>query len=236
MDEVLHQATRLAARSANARLKDSFYSILWGSVALSTAAHFVLISSATFGAGPDYGIASGPEMEQVELRRQFELPPPPAAVQRPAVPVISTSADVDPDLTIAAVTFAENPVNMLPPAPSTMLEQPSLEDQPTFTPYEVKPEVRNAAELQKLLEKSYPATFREAGVGGRVVLWVFIDEKGAVRNTRIVTSSGFAELDEVAQGILRDYARFSPAYNRDERVPVWIQMPVDFEARAAMQP
>lgn len=230
MGEVLQQATRLAARSANARLKDSFYPIFWGSIAASTAAHFVLISTANFGNGLDYGIHSGPEMEQVEVRQEYELPPPPAAVQRPAIPVLSTSADVDPDLTIAAVTFQENPVEMLPPPPTTEVEKSSLEDQPVFTPYEVKPELKNGKDLQKMLERSYPAVYRNAGIGGRVVLWVFIDEQGEVRNTKVVSSSGYGDLDVVAQGILRDNARFSPAFNRDERVPVWIQMPVDFEA------
>ena len=52
-----------------------------------------------------------------------------------------------------------------------------------------------------------------------------------MRNTRVVSSSGFTELDQVAERVMSEAARFSPAYNRDTRVPVWIQMPVTFEAR-----
>src|SRR5690606_19222752 len=83
-----------------------------------------------------------------------------------------------------------------------------------------------------LLEKSYPALYRNAGIGGKAVLWVVIDEAGAVRNTRVVTSTGFPELDDVAERILRDRAHFTPAYNRDQRVPVWIQIPVEVSATA----
>lgn len=231
MDGAMEHTARLAVRTANARLKDAFYPILWGSITLSTAAHFAFLSNATFRAGGDYGIHSAPEMEQVDVRREFELPPPPADLARPAVPILSTRADVDPDLTIAAVTFQENPVEFLPPPPTTSVESVTLAEQPTFTPYEVKPELTNAREMQSLLEKSYPAVYRNAGIGGKAVLWVFIDEKGEVRNTRVVTSTGFPELDAVAEGLLRERARFTPAYNRDQRVPVWIQIPIEFSTR-----
>lgn len=231
MAGALERTARVAARTANDRLKDAFAPLLWGSVAVSAAAHYVVLSTGSFGGLPDYSIRSTPEMAQVEVRQEYELPPPPREFQRPAVPVISASADIDPDITIAEVTFEENPVELLPPPPTAEVEGTSLEEAPAFTPYEVKPELNNADEMRRLLEQNYPAVFRNAGIGGRVILWVFIDAQGEVRNTRVVTSSGYPELDAVAQGLLRDRARFSPAYNRDQRVPVWIQIPVDFETR-----
>jgi len=36
----------------------------------------------------------------------------------------------------------------------------------------------------------------------------------------------------VAERLLRDRAHFTPAYNRDQRVPVWIQIPVEFSSFA----
>ena len=57
------------------------------------------------------------------------------------------------------------------------------------------------------------------------------DETGAVRETRLITSSGHDSLDRLAQDLMRETARFSPALNRDQRVPVWIQLPVTFQTR-----
>jgi TonB family protein len=232
MAGVLEHTSHLAVRTAHARLKDAFYPILFGSIALSAGAHFVLLSYGTFSGVGDYSIHSGPDLEQVEVRREFELPPPPAEFARPAVPVISARADIDPDITIAAVTFEENPVEELP-RPPTDVPGSVLEEQPVFTPYEVKPELRNGPEMRKLLEHQYPRLFRDAGIGGKVVLWVLIDEQGEVRNTKVVTSTGYPELDGVAERLLRESARFTPAYNRDQRVPVWIQIPIEFISRPA---
>ena len=231
MAGAIHHATHLAVRTANDRLKDAFAPLVWGSIAVSAAAHFAVISSATFDGTGDYGIHSGPELTQVEIQREFEVPPPPEQIARPAVPVLSANMNISEDITIAAVTFEENPVEMLPPAPNHSVENTSLADQPTFTPYEVKPELKNPGEMQKLMQRNYPSIFRDAGIGGKVVLWVYIDENGTVKNTRVVSSTGYPELDAVAEGLLRDEARFTPAYNRDERVPVWIQIPVEFATR-----
>lgn len=141
---------------------------------------------------------------------------------------MSADASIDPDITIGSVLLRENPTLPLPapPAPRDV----DISAQPTFTPYEVKPELKNGAELQKLLERSYPLLLKQAGIGGVTTLWVFIDPAGVVRNTRVVQSSGYAELDRVAQEVVERSARFSRAFNRDERVAVWIQIPVTFQA------
>ncbi len=98
---------------------------------------------------------------------------------------------------------------------------------PTFTPYEVQPEIRNRSEFVTALEQNYPVPLRDAGIGGTVRLWVFIDESGTVANTQVVGPSEHPMLDEAALASVR-VLKFSPAMNRDERVPVWIQFPVTF--------
>ena len=136
--------------------------------------------------------------------------------------------NISEDITIGEVTFSENPVSDLPPPPTG--SGVDVSDQPTFTPYEVKPELRNRAEFARLLERRYPPMLRDAGIGGTVVLWVFIDEQGNVRNTRVTQGSGYDQLDEAARAVMTE-ARFTPALNRDQRVPVWIQLPVTFQTR-----
>lgn len=98
---------------------------------------------------------------------------------------------------------------------------------PAFTPYTVAPLLRNREEIASLLEKWYPRMMRDSGIGGRVLMWVFIDDKGQVRNTLVKRSSEFPEMDSAAVRVSWQM-RFRPAQNRDVRVPVWVELPVIF--------
>jgi TonB family protein len=228
MSRLYPTPVRGVAATANDRLKDGFAAHVAGSITLAAAVHFVAISYGSFSAIPDFRVAHTEAMEQVEVR-EYQLPPPPAAFQRPAIPVLSTRMDIDPAITISSTLLTDNPVTELPPPPTARAVD--LSEAPVFTPYEVKPELKNRAEFQRLLERRYPAMFKDAGIGGKVVLWIYIDESGTVRNSRVVESTGSEELDQVARGLMLEVAQFSPAYNRDQRVPVWIQIPVTFQAR-----
>lgn len=104
-------------------------------------------------------------------------------------------------------------------------------DGPTFTPFTVAPDVTNRAEVGRALEAEYPPLLRDAGVGGTTLLHFFIDAEGVVGDVRVAEGSGHPALDSAA---LRAAAvfRFTPAMNRNERVPVWIQLPITFQTRA----
>lgn len=220
------RAERFRGRKAYDPLRDAFAQYVWMAIAVSAALHFLLISRARFDVLGDYGVRPVDRIEQVELR-EYEIPPPPEAIQRPAIPVLSTRLDLSTEVTIGSVLLRDNPAHSLP-AP-TLGQTKDLSQEPAFTPYEVKPQLRNSAEVQRVLERSYPATYRNAGIGGTVLLWVFIDEGGEVRNTRIVEGCGYPDLDAIAEQLVREVARFTPAYNRDQRVAVWIQMPIIFQ-------
>jgi len=71
---------------------------------------------------------------------------------------------------------------------------------------------------------------REAGIGGTVVIHVFIDTEGQVQNVLVHESSGHPALDAAAGRVALQF-EFSPALNRDQQVPVWISLPITFEAR-----
>ena len=211
---------------ANDRLKNGFNRWFWGSLLAAALAHFGLIALFPEMTPEDMSIADQ-SIQQIEVLQEFEIPPPPEQIARPAVPVISTDINISDDITIGEVTFDENPVSDLPPPPTG--SGVNISDQPTFTPYEVRPELRNRTAFGQALERRYPPMLKDAGIGGQVVLWVFISESGAVQNTRVVTSSGYEQLDAVAEELMRDVAEFSPALNREQRVPVWVQLPVTFQ-------
>lgn len=101
---------------------------------------------------------------------------------------------------------------------------PALE--PTFTPYEVRPELRNPGELGRALDQSYAAAGGVPGRTAQAIVWVFVNENGMVGNTRLVRSSGNPALDRVVLDALRVSARFTPARDAGRRIAAWIQLPL----------
>ncbi|MYG22157.1 MAG: M56 family metallopeptidase, partial [Gemmatimonadetes bacterium] len=96
---------------------------------------------------------------------------------------------------------------------------------PRFTPYTVAPDRINDAEILRALEQEYPPLLRDAGIGGTVHVWFFIDERGVVRNQFVQESSGHQALDQAALRVAPIF-RFTPALNRDRAVPVWVTFPI----------
>jgi protein TonB len=106
-----------------------------------------------------------------------------------------------------------------------------VSDQPgAYVPVTVLPRLLNRAEVQRTMQRLYPAILLQAGIGGTAVVWLRLDEEGRVIDTQLKRTSGHAALDRAAEDVaLR--ARFSPAYNRDLRVRVWVELPVVFTAQ-----
>ncbi len=190
----------------------------------AVAAHFALFVLVPQFRAADLGMA-GEEMEAVTLPPEVRIPPPPEQIARPATPRVA-EVDVSEDVTIAPTTFETNPVENLPPPPSGG----SPSDRPSFIPYDTPPRLQNPAEVQSALQRYYPQSLKNAGVGGRIVLWVYVDENGQVTNSQVKESSGHSALDEAAKRVAAQM-EFSPAMNRDKRTAVWVAQPITFEVR-----
>jgi protein TonB len=215
-----------AAVTANDRLKSSFASWFWGSMIAATLIHFGAFAFWPELTAEDFSVTSA-ELESIELPPEIEIPPPPQAISRPATPVIA-EATIDEDITIEMTDFESNPVEDLPPPPEEA--GTDLSAQPTFTPFTVAPEIQNRNEVIRAMEREYPPLLRDAGIGGTVRVYFFIDEGGRVQDTRIDQSSGHQALDQAALNVAEVY-QFSPALNRDQRVPVWVSFPITFQVR-----
>lgn len=213
--------------TANEKFKKSFGTWFWGSMILATLMHFFVFFFWPEMTAADYSYEAD-EITAIELPPEIEIPPPPEAIARPATPVIA-SADISEDITIAPTTFQDNPVEALPPPP-TETTTTDLSEAPTFTPFTVKPDVKNRDELARAMEREYPPLLRDAGIGGTVIVHFFIDEQGVVQNALVAESSGHKALDEAALKVA-PMIRFTPALNRDKRVAVWIQLPITFNTR-----
>ena len=120
-----------------------------------------------------------------------------------------------------------------PPADSEAPQEASLASlmqEPTFTPYTVRPDLSNEREVQRAMEREYPPILREAGIGGTVNVQFFIDAEGVVQRVLVAEPSGHEALDSAALRVARVF-RFNPARDDDEPIPVWIAIPLTFQTR-----
>jgi TonB family protein len=208
---------------ANERFKRSWTRRVAAGVVLAAVAHFVLF--AWFPELRADSLRNGAEeIALIELPPEVTVPPPPSKIARPARPVPS-DVPLDPSATIPPTTFEAHPPGLAPPPARSGAEGP-----PRYIAREVNPALLNGAELARLLQEQYPPMLEEAGIGGRVVLWVFVDATGAPVRAEIRTSSGYPALDRVALEVV-PRMRFAPAMNRDRPVGVWTAQPVDFRVR-----
>lgn len=199
-------------------------SSVWTQIGLLAAVmlHFGLFVLVRPFEAADLG-TTAEELEAVTLPPEVRIPPPPEQIARPATPRVA-EVDVAEDVTIAPTTFETNPVENLPPPPSGG----SPADRPSFIPYDTPPTMRNRGEVQQLLQRYYPRNLKDAGIGGRVELWLYVNEQGTVEKSEVKTSSGNNLLDDAAQRVASEM-RFTPAKNRDKVTAVWVSQWVTFE-------
>jgi protein TonB len=190
----------------------------------------------------------GPEEEEeettyVELVEEVPVPPPP-----PPPPPPQLTPEMPNVVTISQIEMPTVILDNIPAPQAVVFDRAALSsgtgtvvqraesrdstvanpDNPSFTPMTVRPQLTNIEEVQRVLMREYPAVLRDAGIGGAPVLWLFIGTNGVVENTRVYESSGFEALDAAAANVAA-VMRFSPAYNRDQIVPVWVQIPIRFQ-------
>ena len=156
-------------------------------------------------------------IEQIDIPQteQFDRPPPPA---RPSVPVESESEDIADDVTLEEFSLDEFDAWDAPPTPP---EGPRVK----FIPYDDPP-----VPLRPIKPK-YPEIAQEAGIEGTVVVQVFVDARGRVKETVILKGIPNTGLDEAATQAIR-LVRFKPARQRERAVGVWISIPVNFRLKS----
>ncbi len=213
--------------TANDRLKKTYSSRIWTSLILATGFHLAVFTLWPELTAQDFAFDSR-ELEAIELPPEIEIPPEPEAISRPQRPVIA-DAEIDTDITMGLTSLDAYEPEDLPPPPEVSGTS-GLAETPVFTPMTVRPGIKNRAEVQRALEREYPALLRDAGIGGQVLVWFFINEEGLVRQTRIHKGSGHNALDDAALKVA-EVIRFTPALNRDRQVPVWISLPITFTIR-----
>lgn len=90
--------------------------------------------------------------------------------------------------------------------------------------------VRIVHQLNPQIREMNEAFARAQMAGGTTHLDIFIDREGHVQNAVVKKTSGNGDLDGHALQIAR-MMRFSPAFNDDQPVEVWLEVPFKFVAR-----
>lgn len=72
--------------------------------------------------------------------------------------------------------------------------------------------------MTRIVEGKYPSVLQDAGIGGRVQVWAFIDARGVVTRAQVKGSSGYEKLDEAAVAAVREF-EFLPALLMDRTCP-----------------
>ena len=153
-------------------------------------------------------------IENIPQTQQIEKPPPPA---RPSVPVESEDEDIADDLTIEETDLDSFEAWDAPPPPP---EGPRVK----FIPYDDPPHPLSS------IRPVYPEIAQEAGIEGTVVVQVFVDKKGRVKDTLVLKGIPNTGLDEAAVTAIKK-TRFRPAKQRERAVGVWISIPVNFRLK-----
>ena len=148
-----------------------------------------------------------------EKKKVLETPPPSTQVSDPpkremAVPVEETFEPF-PDIPEDIEVEKETKIASIPPVKQVREARPAYKDNP---------------------RPQYPKRARRRGHEGTVVLEVLVDGNGRVKDLRIITSSGHSVLDKAAMKSVNGWL-FEPGMVGDEKVEMWVRVPVRFELR-----
>lgn len=158
--------------------------------------------------------------------------PAPPSPSRPLPPPPSLKVPTPPPLTLPLIAPEPTPtpsplvaVAVAPPPPAPVA--PAADPAP---PAAAAPRMLPAAAVQFLVPPApvYSRISAKMRESGQALVRVFIDEAGMPRNVQLVTSTGFARLDDAALTAVRN-ARFKPYLENGVAVAGWASIPIEFE-------
>jgi protein TonB len=171
------------------------------------------------GTGPDSLIVITPEPTRQTAK---ERPP-----VRPVIPI-----SMKPDEILEEESGTDTMIFGWfehPPLPSLFEKRVVEEEAEVFIPYDKEPSViGGTAFIQKHLK--YPELARQAGVEGKVVVRLTIDEKGQMVDAVVMEDEAGVGFGRAALAVLQQ-CRFTPAMQRDRPVKVSVSIPIYFRLK-----
>jgi len=206
--------------SANFRFKQKYGKYFLIAVIISLVSHIAIIL-ATPAISTDIQVHDDVTMESIELPPEVMIPPPPKALAKPSIPIEATE-EIEEDITIEETT---------PPPPDLIPEVPQVEEKDEGEEFllvaEVMPKIKFMPPKPKM-----PSYIARARVSVVTKIEFFVTKTGDVdpNRTKIVVSSGYPELDEIAVEWAKKM-KFHPALNRGEPVPVRMAIPIQWKSK-----
>jgi len=186
-----------------------------------------------------------PPTRMVHIMKYTDLGPPPsiqsanipppvsvtAPVAKPTVgaPVPVPDAEVSPEQTIASQTEMQQQVSPVSEGTGTdnnvTIEQDiKIDDEgppADFVPYEKEPQI------VKKVEPKYPDLAMRANLEGKVIVKIWVDKEGKVKQVVILKSDNDV-FNEPAVEAAKQFV-FTPAYMNNGPVAVWVSFPFRFK-------
>ena len=125
---------------------------------------------------------------------------------------------------------APPPPEPVPPEPAPVAVAAPVAPVAPPPPAPAPPRNLSASSVQYLepLQVEYPRLSKRLGETGVVMLRIFIDEAGRVRDVQVSRTSGHPRLDDAAMAAVQK-ARFKPPSENGQAVSGYAQVPVDFQ-------
>jgi len=166
------------------------------------------------------------ELEDIPETVQLKKPPPP---QRPQIPIATESEDIPEDVTILDTELdLTAPPPPPPPPPGARQRQ---EESPIFMAWEEAPELIRSTQIKP----DYPSIARKAGVEGKVLLTIVIDEEGNVIKADVVFASPAGIFEDAAIKAILQW-KYKPAKQRDKPIKVAMGYTMEFTLKERIPP
>ncbi len=161
-------------------------------------------------------------LEDIPETVQLKKPPPP---QRPQIPIATESEDIPEDVTIMDTELdLDAPPPPPPPPPGARQRK---EESPVFMAWEEAPELIRSTQVKP----DYPSIARKAGVEGKVLLQIVIDEEGNVIKADVVFASPAGIFEDAAIKAIMQW-KYKPAKQRDKAIKVAMGYTMEFTLKA----
>lgn len=152
------------------------------------------------------------------------MPAPLPQKAPPPLPAPMRSAPPSPEPATFVVPVQPAPQPPTPPAEPAPAPAPPA---PPTPPLPARTMAASEVQFLKTPVLQYPAASRRARETGRVLLRLFIDERGLPSQVEVNRSSGFARLDDAAVATIQQ-ALFKPHTDNGQPVGAWVLVPFDF--------
>lgn len=168
------------------------------------------------------------EEEIIPISQQQPPPPPPPPAPTTVIEIVEDEKEIEEELVVEDLEIDEDTeIEFIEEVEEEVVEEK------IFSIVEEMPSFPGGDEaLLKYLGKNikYPAIAKDAGIQGTVYVTFVVDEKGDVRDVKVLRSIG-GGTDEEAIRVVENMPRWKPGKQRGKSVKVQYNLPIRFTLR-----